>query len=398
VNVARIAAAASGKPLLLDNTNKVIDVQTEPNGAPLLRDSSGKSIALANTTVLVDGVQRLITTAGDVVELGQAMGNPVLMTRDEGLVYYMLQANDVFAYFSTGMTNGKFAQPLPTEFPKEATLLDKIGDVAKNAPPPHTRPAFQDRIAMAMELKSSWVEASKLSNPQDYLTIKATVPKYGPSHDNPGVWTRTGPPQEVDLALVGFHVVGSALNHPEMIWATFEHVNNTPNQTYRYRTTVGADGLSPADPSGPWLFSRSAASGPPTSRMKLADNGDIVPIQGQTIGPVDVTRRNAWGTPDSDAKAIVNNTNMISINRSILSQLPAGDVRAKYIMIGATWTSDGKPPQGGNVVGTKRVANSTMETFKQTLNCLSCHSGTMLGDSDGGGLSHIWGQMSPLFQ
>ena len=294
------------------------------------------------------------------------------------------------------MADGKFSAPLPTEFPVEATLLDKITDIAKNAPPPHNRTGFQDRIALAMELKSSWVEASTLSNPQDYLTIKATIPKFVPSPTDANTLTRSGT-KDVDLALVGFHVVGSAFNHPEMIWATFEHVNNAPNLQYTYKTAAGPDATKPADGSGPWLFSSSGASTAPlTFRMKAAGNGDIVAVQGQTIGPGDVTRSNPWGTLATDGAATDNNTNVISINRSILSQMPAADVRSKYIMIGSTWTSDGKGPTGGNVVGTTKLANSTMETFKQSFNCFTCHSGNMLGQGSGG-LSHVWGGISPLF-
>ena len=396
IDVARVAAATSGKPLLLDSTNKVLDVLTADNGAPLLRDASGRSINLADSTVLVDGVQRLVTANGDVVEIGQAGGNAVLMTRNSGLVYYLLQANDVFAYFRTGMVDGKFAAPLPTEFPTTAALMDKITDVARNAPPPHTKTAFPDRIALAMELKSSWVDASKLSNPQDYLTIKAIVPDFIPG--DAGKLVRSGT-RNVDLALVGFHVVGSALGHPEMIWATFEHVNNAPNLQYPYKTASDSNATKAADGAGAWLFSSGAASATPLrARMMAQQNGaEIVPAPGQTIGPVDVTRQNPWGTPEANAAAAETNTDLVSLNRSVLGQMPAGDVRANYIMIGSTWTIDGKMPSGGNVVGSRILANSTMETFKQKLNCFTCHSGDPLGDANGGGLSHIWGTIKPLF-
>src|SRR5262249_10728087 len=191
-------AAVSGRPLLLDQTNKALDVETTANGAPLLSDSSGKAINLADETVTVDGVQRLVTTAGDVVEIGQAGTGAALVTRSNDLVYYLLQVNDVFAYFRTGSMYGKFS-PAPTQFPSEATLLGKITDVARNAPPPHTKNGFLDRIALTMELKSSWVEAATLGNPQDYLIIKATVPDYDKSNDQK--WVH-GAPKTVDLALV----------------------------------------------------------------------------------------------------------------------------------------------------------------------------------------------------
>jgi hypothetical protein len=404
VDIARVAAAANGKPLLLDRTNKVVDVKAAKNGAPLLRDAAGKMINLAPSTVLVDGVQHLLTTSGDVVEFGQAGGNDVIMTQNNGLVYYLIQVNDVFAYFRTGMADGKFPAPPPAQFPVGPPLLDNITDIAKSAPPPNTKTSFPDRVALAMELKSSWVEVSKVANPQDYLTIKATIPNFVPSGADRLVQSGT---KDVDLALVGFHVVGSTLGHPEMIWATFEHVNNTPSLQYTYTNASGTTVTKPADSAGPWLFSTSGASAATLqSRMRVdpANNQAIVAINAPpTIGPIDVTRQNPWGSLPADSTVTQKNTDVISINQSVLGQMAAADIRKNYIMIGATWTKDGKLPIKSNEAGTTTLANSTMETFMQRLNCFGCHTGlatdpnAMLGDSNGGGLSHIWGKIKPLF-
>jgi hypothetical protein len=87
--------------------------------------------------------------------------------------------------------------------------------------------------------------------------------------------------------------------------------------------------------------------------------------------------------------------------------LAAGDVRKNYILTGATWTIGGAPPNGGppngNEVGTSMMCNTTMETYQQGTNttkvgtnCFDCHSGNMLGDPSGNGLSHIFGTLKPL--
>ena len=95
--------------------------QGSADGAPLLEDASGKAITLRNATVLVDNEPRLVTTDGDVVELGQAGGrnDAVLMAQNGSLVYYLIQVNDVFAYFKTGEANTGLT-PAPTEFPTTA--------------------------------------------------------------------------------------------------------------------------------------------------------------------------------------------------------------------------------------------------------------------------------------
>jgi hypothetical protein len=399
VEIERVQAAPDGKPVLVDGTNKTVNVEIAPNGAPLLRDASGNAIPLQNSTVLVTGVPRLVTTSGAVVEFGQAGGNAALMTQKNSLVYYLIQVNDVLAYFRTGAANGKFS-PAPTLFPIESTMLKKITDFAAQAPPPHTKPEIDDGAALAFEAKSAWIETTNLANPGDYVTVTATIPDFTPNAGNTQL-IQSPRPRQAQLALVGVHVVGSAANHPEMIWATFEHVNNTPNPEYRYTNASGTPSIRQADGPGSWLFSATGASDTdPVPRMRVdrQNSANIKAVGSQTIGPVNVTRKNPWGTDPTSGQYIANNTDIISINSSINSFLLPGDVRKNYIMVGSTWTKQGQPPAADNQVGTNALANSTMETFVQGGNCFDCHSGdNMLGSPGGGGLSHIWDPIKPLF-
>jgi hypothetical protein len=398
--VGRVLAAPDGKPLLLDKSNKAIDLKAASNGSPLLlnesgplRSTTGAVINLAPETVLVNGKPTLLTTSGGVVETeqGQALDSAVLMAQNKSLVYYLLQVNDVFAYFKTGAADTKIT-PAPTQFPTAQDMLDKITAVATQAPPPFTKPQFPKKgIALTMEIKSAWVETTGLANVNDYITIKTTIPTYT---QTPTIWTPSGS-RQATLALVGMHVVGSANGHPEMIWATFEHVNNTPNTQYTYNAASGPI-TKPADGAGSWLFSASgAAPAQPPQTMTVGPKNTIVAATNKTIAPVDVSRINPWGTAATDAQAAEANTAVISINKSITDQLAAGDVRKNYLMIGSIWTN-GQPPASNNRLGTTAVANSTMETFKQPGSCFNCHSGNMLGISTGG-LSHIWGKITPLF-
>jgi hypothetical protein len=400
--VGRVSAAPDGKPLLLDKTNKAIDVKAAPNGSPLLRNESGPLrntagafINLAPSTVLVNGQPTLLTTSGAVVETeeGQAQGGAVLMAQNKSLVYYLLQVNDVFAYFKTGATDAKI-NPAPTEFPTAQDMLDKITAVAQQAPAPFTKQQFPNGgIALTLEIKSSWVETTGLANVNDYITINTTIPTYTQSPDNK-TWTQSGTKQAT-LALVGMHVVGSTNGHPEMIWATFEHVNNAPNTQYTYNAASGTV-TKPADGAGSWLFSASGASQTqPPKAMSVGPQNTIVAATNATIVPVNVTRINPWGSDPTDSQSADANTAVISVNKSIMEQLAAGDVRKNYLMIGSIWT-DGKTPADTNLLGTTAVANSTMETFKQPGACFDCHGGNMLG-SGVGGLSHIWGKIDPLF-
>jgi hypothetical protein len=99
--------------------------------------------------------------------------------------------------------------------------------------------------------------------------MTATVPTYDTS--NPNQWTPNGS-KTVPLALVGMHVVGSTgthgspngPGHPELIWATFEHLGNTPLATYTYNSTAGLKTVNRST-AGTWLFSKSNSNGPSTA-------------------------------------------------------------------------------------------------------------------------------------
>ena len=403
VEIDRIQAR-DGKPVLLDRTEKEIDVQLGRGGAPILFDEAGAAINLRAATVLVNGRPHLVTTSGAVVlpEEGQA-GGGALMAQNNSLVYYLIQVNDVYAYFNTGMKDIAINNPTPTEFPTTGAALGQITSFAQQAPPPNTKAFFPDNIAMTVEVKSSWIETTGLANVNDYVTITATIPTFTPplTQPNNSQSIQTGT-KTAQLALVGIHVVGSTLSHPEMLWATFEHVNNTPNTQYTFTNTANVSTLQPADGPGAWVFSSTGAAGSNnTERMTFSGN-TISATSGQTIGPTNVFRVNPWGTGSSNSAFTANNTDVVSLNRSVIGMLAAGDVRKNYIHTGTTWVLGGGSPDSGTITGTTAMSNTTMETFFQGGNCFNCHSGNMLGTSPGtdgfsGGLSHIWAPILPLF-
>ncbi|MDB5584973.1 MAG: hypothetical protein JWR80_10149, partial [Bradyrhizobium sp.] len=403
----RSIASIKGKPLLLDNFNNVIDFKKTARGAPALSGPSAPSIRLADKTVLVGGVQRLLTVAGEVVEFGaepgQAGGGDVLMTKDGAIVYYLLQVNDVFAYFKTGTVNT--AWPTPTEFPTQKPTVDMVQDFANGAKTPADfKRTFNNGATLALELKSSWIDADTLpaEKRKDYLTITGKIPQY--DKVSPTNWKQLPTSKDATLALVGFHVVGTTLGHPEMIWATFEHINNAPNAAYVYQTGPTTTKAQQADGPGNWLFHNNSQPSDENISSANAIGTIIIATPNHKIGPVNVRRMNPWGTPSAATSAPANNADLISINNSVRTQLNFNDVRKNYILIGATWTRKGLPPmpdvehpnEPNNQIGTPLLANATMETFQQTRNCFGCHKNNMLG-SGTGGLSHIWGKILPLF-
>ncbi len=388
IEVDRARIAANGKPIFQDRTGKTIDVKLGPSGKPIVSDSSGQLVEIASTRVTFSGKPIFLDKAGNVIEVtqGQAGGGGVLMTQNNSLVYYTTQVNDVFAYFLTGQKNSANGlapnwAPVPDKFPTTAANLAQITAFAATK-----GKTFPDANALAIEVKSAWVEASAVPDASKYITMTATIPTYDTS--NPDHWVPNGSKSAL-LAMVGMHVVGSTKGHPEMIWATFEHFGNTPNASYTYTRSNNLNKVVPQDAGGPWLF----AGTPPLTpfneeHMNVNTPPNIDAVNPFSISPSSTLRVNPWGSPGASA---AKNTEVIAINNSVLGMLLGGDVRKNYMFNGATWTIGGASPAGANEVGTNQMANTTMETYDQPSNCFSCHHTNTVS------VSHIFGPLKPLF-
>jgi hypothetical protein len=439
--------APSGKQLILNSAGKEVEVESAAitNGKAVFKDAAGKVIAspkpilrpellkpvavrraapqavrkvtqkpAAPQAVKPQIVQRFIHNGRPIFinprglpvipvnpEEGQATGD-ALLSQGKSLVYYTIVVNDVYAYFLTGNKTGGIT-PAASEFPTTAADLAKITAFATSK-----GVTFPDPNALTVEVKMSWVDASTISSPGNYITVSASVPTYNTS--NPSQWVPNGT-KNITLALVGVHFVATVAGHPEMIWATFEHFGNTPNAAYTYTSTSGNKTV-PQDSAGNWLF---CVPNCPTGSLfnsshALISGANIVGNpSGSPITPSNTLRTNPWGLPGTAAGSVTSNTQIVSINNSVLSQLLSGDMRKNYFMLGATWTAGGLPPTAippntinGTQVGTNALANSTMETYVQGgSNCFTCHDNLgipngMLGTSADSGISHIYFPIQPL--
>lgn len=383
-----------------DQNNKII-----PEARPMISSVlKGQLIAqkfiIENRPVFLDAASNVID-----VEAGQSDGGSVLMAVNGSLVYYSIMVNDVYAYFLTGTKDGGIT-PTPTKFPTTQSDLNKITTFASA----HGK-TFPDPEALAVEVKTSWIEASKLSSSElpSYITMTATIPDYdgppGSANPNTTTWTPIGQ-KTVLLAMVGMHVVGSAAGHPEMIWATFEHRSNAPSGHYTYTTSSGTNFKDPDVTSGHWMFCKQGADLTQMNKVHMTEDasGNIVAFTSfdplMTISPSNTIRPDAWGAVDGvspnpiDPTSTSSNSELISINNTVQHDLDGNDVRKNYIMTGCTWTINGlgfttnfgnpgnTGTTSGKAVGTNQMANTTMETYQQAFpntfnsfgnNCFSCH-------------------------
>jgi len=344
----------------------------------------------------------------DIGEVGQAGGSGVLMSQGKSLVYYGVHINNVYAYFLTGQKTGKF--PDMKKFPRNN---DDLQDVEKFVASNYPNTWLVAKEALVMELKSSWVEASTLSNPEDFIQMNAVIPTYTPNSNNT-TWKKTST-KPAKLALVGMHVVGTVQNHPEFVWSSFEHINNAPDAKYYYYNSKRKLQKTSYSSAGNFVFMASGGSenSANTECMK-EDKGDINAVESNGkvvcggVVPSNTVRVNPWGNAPTAASA-TNNTLLLSNNNSIINQLSNGDLRKNYIQIGGIWTSaptetsdapipDTNDFNSTDLRGSLILANSTMETYNQPLDCFTCHeqSKTAPDSFQPFELSHIYSQIVPL--
>jgi hypothetical protein len=394
------ASVRDNRPVLMDPSGKEIRSPRailRPKGAPAVQPFEAKLERLGNfdRTELVQKITLdkqifFLDLFGHFTETeqGQADGS-VLMAQNGSLVYYALMVNNVFALYRTmqGAT-----VPMGTKFPLTQGDLTAITNFAAA----HGQPPVIDSEALAIEIKTSWVEAAGLTDADSFIQMKAVVPTYDTS--NPADWVPNGT-KTVTLAMVGMHVVGSTGStnpansnhgHPELLWATFEHVSNDPAAEYSYVKTPSGTGTVPQNTTGSWVFCSNGATGPfnqPRMRMGDPPNSDHI-VAAPSIGPSDILRTMPWGLDGTNANG---NAEVLSINHTVRSLLDPKDVRRNYFHEGTTWTIFGASPASGNQVGTNKLENTTMETFDQGSNCFMCHRTNTTA------VSHVFDETAPLF-
>lgn len=338
-------------------------------------------------------------------------------------VYYGIHTNHGYAYYVTGRMNNNFAGELYNLFPSSAADMAQVESYALNT----LHLPLVNPLTMTMVLKSAWIDATAVSNQGDYITISAEVPTYNTCTSQTS-WAQNSQVETKTLALVGLHIVGTVAGHPEMIWATFEHVNNAPNFPYSYtnnQTTGSTTSSVPYASGGTWTFAPTNMTQPTSSggsnyinsTAVLAETGtgattkiSIASPSSSPLGPANVARLNPWGTAPSDTNALTSNADVIAVNASVMAKLPSTDPRSNYVEVGAVWSQYGQIPGSGTdsvLKGGLSLANTTMETFAQnpdatygqvTKNCFGCHNsaGSQSTNPPGLSISHIYGQLQPL--
>jgi hypothetical protein len=393
---------------------------TSPEGSHIvLENDNFYTVSTANQckkrTLIPHNTEQPLTASVNIMKSdttnaeGFQATDDVLMSQNGSILYYMTFVNDVYKEFLEGADDKAVNDSVFPTTKAELKAIEKFalqnGAVLKN---PNT---------LAMELKTSWVDAATItSNKDSYITVKAMVPTY--SEVSSIKWVPSGT-EEKTLALLGMHIVGSVAGHPEMIWATFEHINNAPNLSYEYLNDNNKKQKMASDIGNDWLLNANSASKRYNkSHMTMDTMNQIIAKHAYKISPSNTKRVNAFGvSPGShpnneDKNSAAANSQIISINNDIMNYLIDTDLRKNYIFIGATWTQGGAAPNAksydalhkkhGAAVGSNQLANSTMETYaqygttpfpKKNASCFACHSSTSKPSLVPGEISHIYNDL-----
>jgi len=247
----------------------------------------------------------------------------------------------------------------------------------------------------SLELKVSWVAKSAISKDKikNYYTTVAAVSRDGKIFKN------------TEVALLGMHVVGVVENHPEFIWATFEHDDMAPNYNWKdNKAESAADKL---------LFAEGSTTGINGIVWNKTTKEPVEKSKAFDLFEYGVPRDSGGGFMKTSQQEPVNFKNIKNINTCVKANLEKEVGPWKnYFYNGSIWIdTDGFTPiqQSEILVGLRgsinnaypqsfargslNCANVTMETFTQTFkdsiqkievsnlaNCFSCHNAVSYTD------------------
>ena len=291
----------------------------------------------------------------DLDEFQQAGSRGILVDQNHRAVYYSQLVNETFYTF----VRNRFFDRVPGGTFDPALLAEATGQ--KDFFP-----------SGALELKVSWKIVGEgegggwFTVPAEIHKLKEVDGKIVVDPDNP---------EPVVVAMVGMHVVGRVDDHPEMIWATFEHRDNAPDLP----TGMAPDSSDPVSDRN-WTF-YAAGTAAKASNQNPRGNLQFDPASSQNLKPVvNVFRQFGMGTIDGGQGAPTNRANIEMINGFIEKNFqPAASVWRNYMEVGSIWMLPNTLQPGQFPItelrGSTMLSNATMETYTQSgAQCFSCHN------------------------
>jgi hypothetical protein len=312
---------------------------------------------------------------GGFVQAGVAKA--VLIDKNRNAIYYGIHLNDTFASF---LRDNKINDP------KRILGTPGTDDGAIS-------PILEFRTG-SLELKSAW-QIVEGPIPPNYITVVATIPWLKNEADGTGVSVDDShPPQKVVLALLGLHVIVAIDDHPEFIWATFEHAD--VSDLTKLQGFVDVAPAVTENPSPGKAVVLADANRDYTLYEKGLDPTKANDVQSaETIQIDEATQKFSKSTsvyrvfPGSNSKGSTEDEAVSDLNedfgRMFNDRDPGkADLRRNYRLVGAVWINDPTKNfaeklffKDDVLAGEDRLSNMAMESFTQpeadSPNCFSCH-------------------------
>lgn len=275
----------------------------------------------------------------------------------------------------------------PSYFDTARKNMIKDGGYEQNAPDPKKKKQSGDENYFqlgAAVFKATWLRLDdQVKAPAGAFVTTAEVPRLMVLRTkNTATMVPNGVFEKVKVALVGLHVVGYTVNHPEFLWATFEHNANAPRVPDNTFSTTGSD-------SKDYTFYNANTSyadvniqnSDPATLTYDFNTGKFTPVTQVVLQNKTGGETNPGGPQNIEA---LNQSAQAFLN----SQTdPNKKAFGAYNLIGTVWFNAGTftaDSDQTNAVGSVNLANSTAETFvqaasftsqKNVQNCFMCHNG-----------------------
>ena len=343
--------------------------------------------------------------------ISQAGGRQVAIDQNGNTLYYGIHVNQAFADFVRA--NGM-----------------QTADGIRNAVATQGSSLFFP--AGVVEFKSAWQVVEAGMSEDGFIVADVTVPTLHQDPTTHKITEDADTPRTIRARLLALHVVYTLPGHPELIWASFEHSDGTPD-------TKAADGHRDVAPIHPGDVNPSTMD--PAERMDstvvsmqdfiLYKAGTTAQLANRAITPypmLDEATQKFPGQQTSIYRVFPgsksDNTDpdpaVSSLNHNVevlfsQASLPASDRRGNYRLLGAQWLdkpqyftlnapfqNDSTSPlasspnfaqdlaqNGSDSVfsitgGEDRMSSTAMESFTQSFdtfpNCLSCHNTQAITD------------------
>ena len=224
----------------------------------------------------------------------------------------------------------------------------------------------------ALSLKASWRIVGEGEDTSRFYTQKATLEKLI-NKDGQITFSKTEKLKDITVALIGLHIAVTVKGHPEFVWATFEHVDNSPVMQ------PGQKMNEPVSDKNYTFYKAGTIAGDCNAKnesvLRLDENS-------QTLTPISQVALQYKNGGGSDT----NQRNIESLNKAVHKLLGDKSVWKNYKEVGAVWFNqvDGLNPgwtpnvDPSLLTGSTKLSNSTIETFTQAVKseneCFSCHN------------------------